>query len=277
MLEATTFSSILEMKLRFEIGQKLLRSSVDRDGFLEEAGQELVWVTMEKFLQKERDWQGLWGLDQLHWSRDSKTKLGWNQGNTVHFQKQKWVSKFQWQGQEYKLISFGGVGGGLRGGGGECVQVCLWRSPCWQGRMHLETLEVSLKNFDEELCWWVFVDGFSGCARIGIWFSYRIGKNDSALEMGDLTELHSARNFARSKRDFQRRQHRSSRLRYSLAQRITGLLFSWTIISDLIGAWMLINVNWHFLIKCIANTLHWLCFINIKVGIFHHRHQWSWP
>ena len=29
--------------------------------------------------------------------------------------------------------------------------------------------------------------------------------------------------------------------------------------------------------KCIANTLHWLCFINIKVGIFHHRHQWSWP
>ena len=45
------FSSILEMKLRFEIGQKLLRSSVDRDGsldqwiemfFLEEAGQELV-------------------------------------------------------------------------------------------------------------------------------------------------------------------------------------------------------------------------------------------
>ena len=29
-VEATTFSSILEMKLRFEIGPKLLRSSVDR-------------------------------------------------------------------------------------------------------------------------------------------------------------------------------------------------------------------------------------------------------
>ena len=28
------FSRILEMKLRFEIGRKLLRSSVDRDGFL---------------------------------------------------------------------------------------------------------------------------------------------------------------------------------------------------------------------------------------------------
>ena len=43
---------------------------------------------------------------------------------------------------------------------------------------------------------------------------------------------------------------------------------SWTIISDLIGAWMWINVNWYFLIKCIANTLHWLCSINLKVGIF---------
>ena len=34
MREATTFSRILEMKLRFDIGRKLLRSSVDRDGFL---------------------------------------------------------------------------------------------------------------------------------------------------------------------------------------------------------------------------------------------------
>ena len=34
MREATTFSRILEMKLRFEFGRKLLRSSVDRDGFL---------------------------------------------------------------------------------------------------------------------------------------------------------------------------------------------------------------------------------------------------
>ena len=57
MREATTFSRILEMKLRFEIGRKLLRSSVDRDGFFEKRlhGQELVLMTMEKFLQKERD------------------------------------------------------------------------------------------------------------------------------------------------------------------------------------------------------------------------------
>ena len=35
MREATTFSRILEIKLRFDIGRKLLRSSVDRDGFFE--------------------------------------------------------------------------------------------------------------------------------------------------------------------------------------------------------------------------------------------------
>ena len=34
MREATTFSRILEMKLRYEVGRKLLRSSVGRDGFL---------------------------------------------------------------------------------------------------------------------------------------------------------------------------------------------------------------------------------------------------
>ena len=34
MREAITFSRILEMKLRFEIERKLLRSSVDKDGFL---------------------------------------------------------------------------------------------------------------------------------------------------------------------------------------------------------------------------------------------------
>ena len=39
---------------------------------------------------------------------------------------------------------------------------------------------------------------------------------DLALEMRELTELHWARNFMRSKGDFQRRQHRSSRLRSRL-------------------------------------------------------------
>ena len=53
----------------------------------------------------------------------------------------------------------------------------------------------------------------------------RLDKNeDLALEMRDLTELHCARNFLRSKGDFQRRQHRSSRLRSRLAWRISGLI-----------------------------------------------------
>ena len=46
----------------------------------------------------------------------------------------------------------------------------------------------------------------------------------------------------RSKGDFQRRQHRSSRLRSRLAWRISGLIHGvwglWTTVLDLIGAWM---------------------------------------
>ena len=40
MWKAMNFSSILEMKFRFEIGQKLLRSSVDRDGSVDK------WIEM---------------------------------------------------------------------------------------------------------------------------------------------------------------------------------------------------------------------------------------
>ena len=70
----------------------------------------------------------------------------------------------------------------------------------------------------------------------------RLDKNeDLALEMRDLTELHWARNFLRSKRDFQRRQHRSSRLRSRLAWRISGLIHGvwglWTTVLVLIGAY----------------------------------------
>ena len=51
----------------------------------------------------------------------------------------------------------------------------------------------------------------------------RLDKNeDLVLEMRDLTELHWARNFLRSKGDFQRLQRRSSRLRSRLAWRISG-------------------------------------------------------
>ena len=62
-----------------------------------------------------------------------------------------------------KLISFGGGTGGKRNGSGESdgensVRIrsilSLKKSigMCRQGMMHLETLEVSLKDFDEELC-----------------------------------------------------------------------------------------------------------------------------
>ena len=52
----------------------------------------------------------------------------------------------------------------------------------------------------------------------------RLDKNeDLVLEMRDLTELHWARNFMRSKGNFQRRQHRSSRPRSRLTWRISGI------------------------------------------------------
>ena len=43
MWEATTFLRILKMKLRFEIGRKLLRSSVDRDGSVDQWIEIVFW------------------------------------------------------------------------------------------------------------------------------------------------------------------------------------------------------------------------------------------
>ena len=67
---------------------------------------------------------------------------------------------------------------------------------CWQGKMHLGTLEMSLRDFDEELCFRVF-QSVRGLVDDSV---TRWDKNeDMALEMRDLTELHWARNFLRSK------------------------------------------------------------------------------
>ena len=65
----------------------------------------------------------------------------------------------------------------------------------------------------------------------------RLDKNeDLTLEMRDLLELHWARNFLRSKGDFQRRQHRSSRLRSRLAWRISGLIHGvWGLLDNYFG------------------------------------------
>ena len=63
-----------------------------------------------------------------------------------------------------------------------CDQFYLWKSQgmCWQGKRHLGTLKVSLRDFDEELCL-----GFSADDSVP-----RLDKNeDLALEMSDLTEL----------------------------------------------------------------------------------------
>ena len=93
---------------------------------------------------------------------------------------------------------------------------------CWQGKLHLGTLEVSLRDFDEEEIVFRVFQSVRGLADDSV---TRLDKNeDLALEMRDLTKLHWARNFMRSKGDFQRRQHRSSRLCSRLAWRISGLI-----------------------------------------------------
>ena len=75
MREATTFSRILEMKLRFEIGRKLLRSSVDRDGFLRR-GWTTACLNDDGKIPSERE------ID----------KIGddWTKFIEVEFQKESW-------------------------------------------------------------------------------------------------------------------------------------------------------------------------------------------
>ena len=69
-----------------------------------------------------------------------------------------------------------------------------------------------------------------------------VRKLDLAFEIRDLTKLHWALNFLRSKGDFQRRHDRSSRLLSGLATRISGLIHGvWglrTTVFDSSGAWM---------------------------------------
>ena len=170
--DRTTFSSILEMKLRFEIRRKLLRSSVDRDGLvnkwieiLEKAGQELVWIDRKIPPERER-LTGFVGIGPTSLKQSFKNKIGMesrehcllsetevsllisvtgagyktDQLRRRNRWKKKRIRRIRWQKKNWC----------------GCLQVCLRRSLCRQERMHLETLEESLKNFDEELCWWGF-------------------------------------------------------------------------------------------------------------------------
>ena len=149
-----------------------------------------------------------------------------------------------------KLISFGGEAGGKRNGSGESDGKNLVRM----------RLILSLKKSRNVLArddasgdpgsefegfrWRIVFRVFQSVRGLADDSVTRLNKNeDLALEMRDLTELHWARNFLRSKGNFQRRQHRSSRLRYSrLAWRISGLIHGvwvlWTTVSDLIGTSM---------------------------------------
>ena len=103
----TTFSRILEMKLRFEIGRKLLRSSVERDGS----------VDRDDLLRRGRTRACLNDNEKIHPGRltsfvrigpsslkqSFKNKIGIESRDIVYFQKQKWVCTFHWQWLEYKI------------------------------------------------------------------------------------------------------------------------------------------------------------------------------
>ena len=207
MWEATTFSSILEMKLSFEIGRKLLRSLMDRD----ESWDKWIEMVFQKRLDKS--------LFEWRWKNFSRKreidKVCEDWTNFIEA-----VSKIEFTDRSWNIKWSASEAGQMEKETDqenqmakiwcECVQVRLRSSLCWQGRMHLETLEVSLKNFDEELCWWV--SRFQGVQGLAYDSETGLDKKDSAW------------NFARSKGDFQCRQHRSSRLSYFLAQRITELI-----------------------------------------------------
>ena len=79
------------MKLRFEIGRKLLRSSVDRDGFLRR-GWTRACLNDDGKIPSERERERLTRFVMIGPSslkQSFKGKLGWNQGDIVYFQKQK--------------------------------------------------------------------------------------------------------------------------------------------------------------------------------------------
>ena len=101
---------------------------------------------------------------------------------------------------------------------------------------------VSLKNWRNELASYLIssvsgdeLDGLRWRIEFKVFQSVReldddyvtrfVRKLDLALEIRDLTKLHWALNFLRSKGDFQRRHDRSSRLLSCLATRISRLMY----------------------------------------------------
>ena len=166
------FWEFWKLKLRFEIWRKLLRSSVDRDVFLRR-GWTRACLNDDGKIPSKRETE-----------KSFKQKVGMESRGHCLLSEAEMSLWIPVRVAGIKLISFGGGAGGERNGSGESdgknlvqiqyVQFCLWKSQgmCWQGMMHLGTLEVSLKDFDDVLC----VEGFPECARIGGWFSYKIGQ-----------------------------------------------------------------------------------------------------
>ena len=138
-----------------------------------------------------------------------------------------------------KLISFRGGAGGKRNGSGESDGKHLVRMRSILSSRNVLARDDASGDSGSEF------EGFRRSIVLRVFQSVqgladdsvtRLDKNeDLALEMRDLTELHWARNFMRSKGDFQRRQHRSSRLRSRLAWRISGLIH---------GVWGLWTTVW---------------------------------
>ena len=113
-----------------------------------------------------------------------------------------------------KLISLGGGAGGKRNGSGESDGKNLVRM---RSILSLKKSRNVLARDDasgdsgsefEGFRWRIVLRVFQSVRGLSDDSVTRLDKNeDLALEMRDRTELHWARNFMRSKGDFQRRQH----------------------------------------------------------------------
>ena len=231
------------MKLRFEIERKLLRSSVDRDGFLRR-GWTRACLNDDGKIPSEREKLTrfvLIGPSSLKQSFKKKGVME-SRGTLFTFRSRNKFVNFSESG--WNKIGYLWWWGRWRNRSGESDGKNLVRMRSVlslnKSRNVLARLEVSLKDFDEELCLGRVFQSVRGLADDSV---TRLDTNeDLALEMRDPTELHWALNFRRSKGDFQQRQHCSSRLRSCLAWRILGLIHGvwglWTTVLDLIGAWM---------------------------------------
>ena len=119
MREATTFSRILEMKLRFEIGRKLLRSSVDRDGFLRRGWTRACLNDDGKIPSERERLTRFVMIGPSSLKQSFRRKVGMeSRGHCLLSEAEMslWISV---RVAGIKLVIFGGGAGGERNGSGE--------------------------------------------------------------------------------------------------------------------------------------------------------------